>query len=314
MSEKYNINTVISDVDSQAAVKAVLGQFADAPKLSTIAELNDLRAAVDDLLDTMPSPEGVEIEEFVSGHCPGISVSVPGAAQDKVVLYIHGGGYALGKALHYRQMCAWLSAGTGCRIIALDYPKSPESPYPEAIETIIGVIGELADQGCPPSRIALAGDSAGAGLCLATILTLRDHGSELPAGAWCLCPWSDLTGEAESVTSMADVDTIADKPLLQKLANWYAGDNGDLRDPHISSAFADLTGFPPVLVMCSDQEVFYSDSLALAKNAEEAGAPFEVEIWKGMLHIWPQFIPETKAAEKALERATDFLKKCIDGR
>ena len=214
-----------------------------------------------------------------------------------VILYLHGGAYALGSITGHREWIARLAQATRMRCLALNYRLAPEHPFPAALEDAIASYHWLLTQGVDPSHIIIAGDSAGGGLALSTLVKLRDAGGQLPAGAVCLSPWTDLALTGASIHSNAKADFILNRDSLQKYAGYYAAQH-NVANPWISPLYADLTGFPPLLIQAGSDEILLNDATRLAEKARAVGVDVHLEIWDEMFHVFQlfSFLPETKQA------------------
>ena len=245
-------------------------------------------------------------------HCKPVSadgvaaewIEAPGADLG-VILYLHGGAYALGSIDTYREFVARMARATSMVGLAINYRLAPEHPFPAALEDATAAYGWLLAQGVDPSRIIIAGDSAGGGLALAALVVLRDTGNPLPAGAVCLSPWTDLTLSGASIQSNADVDCILDADSLEVYAKLYAGE-GDLASPLISPVFADLSDLPPLLIQVGTDEILLDDARRCAARARQMGVDVTLEIWDEMFHVFQlvALLPETK---KAAGHITEFV-------
>jgi acetyl esterase/lipase len=222
-----------------------------------------------------------------------------------VILYLHGGAYALGSINSHREIVARLARTTKMRGLAIDYRLAPEHPYPAALEDAIAAYLWLLTQGYDPSQIIIAGDSAGGGLALGTLVTLRDAGKPLPAGAVCISPWTDLATTGASIQNKAKVDLILDPDSLEKYAKYYAGEH-ELTSPLISPLYADPKGLPPLLIQVGTDEILLDDATRFTKNAQESGVDVTLEIWDQMFHVFQMisFLPETK---KAVGNIAEFV-------
>ena len=229
---------------------------------------------------------------------------------EKVILYLHGGGYVIGNIALYRLLCATLSQKTNARVFLPDYRLAPEHPYPAAVDDTVAAYHWLLEQGYDAKNIIIAGDSAGGGLSLAATLSLRAEGQPLPAGVICLSPWADLSLSGESHQSKAKAEAMLLKESLRLWASSYAN-KADLRNPLISPIFADFAGFPPLLIQVGSEEILLDDSVLLAENAKSAGGDVTLSVYEGMWHVWQTlgFLPESRAA---IEEIRDFVRKRVE--
>ena len=249
------------------------------------------------------------IEPVLHGGISAEWVAAPEARRDKAVLYLHGGGFRVGSPRSHRELMAGLSQAAGCRVLGLDYSLAPGYRYPVALNETSAAIDTLLAQGLAPGDIALAGDSAGAGLALSTLLQRRDAGKALPAAAVLMSAWTDLTASGESYESRAKADPIHQKPMILSMARGYLGKEGaKSTDPLVSPLLAELHGLPPLLMQVGDRETVLSDTTAFADKARAAGVAVELEVYEGMIHVFQQFPAELNEARLARQSMGRFLK------
>ncbi len=237
-------------------------------------------------------------------------ISAPGAAADRAVLYLHGGGYIMGSLNTHRDMMGRISRAAQARVLGLDYRLAPEHPFPAAVDDTVAGYRFLLDQGLPPSRLAVAGDSAGGALTLAALIAGRDAGLPMPAAAVCLSPFLDLEGTGESIKTRADVDPIATPEVIDVWAKAYLA-GADPRTPLANPLFADLHGLPPLLIQVGDHEVLLDDSTRLAERAQAAGVNAELEVWPEMIHRWHSYAAVLPEGQQAIDGIGTFLRKQI---
>ena len=246
-------------------------------------------------------------------ECAGVScqwVAAPAARVDKAIVYLHGGGFQVGSLASHRELMAELSAAAGTRVLGVDYRLAPEHRFPAALDDTLAVWGCLRAQGFRPGDIAFAGDSAGAGLALSALLALKERGQELPAAAFLMSAWTDLTASGESYESRAAADPIHQRPMILAMARNYLGKGGDPNHPLASPLMASpaqLRGLPSMLFQVGDRETVLSDSEAFARKAREAGVNARCETWPGMIHVFQQFPVELPEARQAIASAGQFL-------
>jgi len=234
-------------------------------------------------------------------------VSNPQSSREHVILYFHGGAYYAGSIYTHREFAAQWVQTTGFRVLLVDYRLAPENPYPAAVDDAIAAYRWLLAQGISPSRIIIAGDSAGGGLTLAALVGLRDAGDPLPAGAVCISPWTDLTLDGKSMESKAEVDFICQPRMLEASARRYFGAY-DPRTPLISPLYADLSGLPPILIHVGSEETLLDDSTRLVEAAKKTGVDANLHVWPGMFHIFVLvgYMPEAKAA---MQMIVEFVER-----
>ena len=250
-------------------------------------------------------PAGTMVASGDAGGAPAGWVSPVGGDSGAVIYYLHGGAYTFGSMTTYRDLLGFLVRRTRARALWLDYRLAPECPFPAAVDDALAGYRWLLEQGVAPQRIVFAGDSAGGGLALATMLAAREVGLPLPAGATLLSPWTDLTGESSSAKSRAAVDPMVRGAGIAAGGRAYLA-GADPRTPLASPLFADLHGLPPLLVHVGDAETLLDDSRSLAQRARDAGVEVTLHIWPGMFHVFPIFpalLPEARAAADEMVRA-----------
>ena len=232
------------------------------------------------------------------------------APLDKVIIFLHGGGFCIGSIDTYRHFTSRLAKATGIRVLYVEYRLAPENPFPGAVDDAISVYQSLLSQGLSAENIILVGDSAGAGLCLSSTLALRDNGEPLPAALVLFSPWTDLTLTSKSLKSNAKKDPLVFLDDQKRLVEAYAKGK-DVKNPLISPRFGNFNGFPPILIHTSDDEVLLDDSLNLADKAKKDGVEVTLKLWKGMFHVFAIFPDHTPEGKKSLKEVVAFIhKKC----
>jgi acetyl esterase/lipase len=193
-------------------------------------------------------------------------------------------------------------------VLLIDYRLAPEHPHPAAVEDSTRAYRWLLETGSNPKRMAIAGDSAGGGLTVATLVALRDAGVPLPAAAVCLSPWVDLEGIGESMTTKAAVDPMVQREPLLRMASMYLAGQ-DPRTPLAAPLYADLRGLPPLLIQVGTAETLLDDSVRLAERARAAGVQVTLEPWEDMIHVWQAFAAMLPEGQQAIERIGEFLRQ-----
>lgn len=252
-------------------------------------------------------PKGTEFEEVDVGDVPAEWIFAPGCDHEKVFLYLHGGAYYTGSIVTHRAFASHLGLATGSRVLLLDYRLAPENPFPAALDDATVAYRWLLSQGVAPARLIIAGDSAGGGLALATLLSLRDLGDPLPSGAICLSPWTDLTLQGNSIAVNSKKDFICNPHMLRRSAKMYCAEHNPMM-PLISPLYADLSGLPPIMIHVGDQEILLDDAVRFAERARTAGVDIDLHIWPRMFHVFPivNYLPEAK---QALELMGTFVRR-----
>lgn len=279
--------------------------------LAANPELNDLsveetRVIMDQMGQNFPLPEGVSVSSVEATGINAEWVRTDNASQDRVVLFLHGGGYVIGSLASHRHLSAAISQATDASVFALDYRLAPEHPFPAALDDSVTAYQWLLQQGIKANQLAIAGDSAGGGLTLATLIALRDRGLQLPGCGVCLSPWVDLTNSSESYQTVDD--PMLSKEGLDQMAQAYL-QGQDARTPLASPLFADLQGLPPLLVQVGTDEFLYSEAISLDALAKKAGVDITFEVWEEMIHIWHFFYPMLREGREAIARIGTYVKE-----
>ena len=252
-------------------------------------------------------PWGVHFREQPIGALYAEWLSTDASRTDKVMLYLHGGAYAIGSPHTHRSFVGQLVKKTKINALVIDYRKAPEHVFPAALDDALQAYDWLLAQGYHPKSIIIAGDSAGGGLSLACLVALRERKSELPLAGILLSPWVDLEITGESVAKNLVNDKILNSLELHHMGAAYAGKE-PLNHPLISPLHASLKGLPPLLIQVSDGEVLYSDALRLQAKAEKATVKVELQVWKDLIHWWHLFWHIMPEANEAIEGISDFIK------
>jgi monoterpene epsilon-lactone hydrolase len=229
-------------------------------------------------------------EKVDAGGVPSEWVMAPGCDSGRAILYLHGGGYAIGSLNTHRRLAYDISAASSAKVLLIDYRLAPEHPFPAAVDDAAAAWRWLLQQGFATNRLAIAGDSAGGGLTIATLVNLRDKKLGLPACAVAISPWVDLEGLGNSITTRSAQDPMVQKDGLLWMAKMYL--NGtDAKTPLAAPLHADLKGLPPTLVQVGTAETLLDDAIRIAEKMHAAGVDARLAIWPNMLHVFPLFAP-----------------------
>lgn len=257
-----------------------------------------------------PPLADVKSESLSENEVRGVWFKPDNADPDKVLLYFHGGGYIVGSPATAAAMSGFLAKEAGILCFSLDYPLAPESPFPAALDNAVAAYRVLLDKGFKPENIVIAGDSAGGGLALALLVDIRENSLPMPAGAYLLSPWTDLTHSFASHETKRLVDVIVNRDFLELMASLYAGEN-DRESPRISPAFADLHGLPPLLIHVGSSEILLDDSLTVVRNAAMADVPAALMVWPGYGHVFQMMHGKLEGGRRALEDGAKFFGEVI---
>jgi monoterpene epsilon-lactone hydrolase len=251
---------------------------------------------------TPPDVAGCSVSAIDAGGVPGVMVTPDSAIPTSTILYLHGGGYLFMTARTHLAVMAALAVEAGAACLGIDYRRAPEHRFPAPVDDAVAVYQWLLDSGRDPGAVALAGDSAGGGLVLATLIALRDLEKPTPTAAVCFSPWTDLAVTGSTADS-AD-DPVVGGVALRMMAAAYLGGSDPL-DPLASPLYADLRGLPPVQIQVGGRESLLDDARRFADRASGAGVAVTYLEHPGVIHMWIVFdpdIPESKAAFAAAGR------------
>jgi monoterpene epsilon-lactone hydrolase len=253
-----------------------------------------------------PIPDDVRVTGVTARGAAAHWLDAPGAHTDRVLLFLHGGGFQFGSLRSDGELAARLGRSAGMRVLFVDYRLAPEHRFPAAIDDVIAAWGWLLDdQGLDAASMAVCGDSAGGGLAVALLVAQRDAGAPLPAAAVLMSPTVDLTGSGASMTQRVDQDPISTPALLARLASDYLA-GADPTAPLASPLFGSLEGLPPLHIEVGTSDLLLSDSERLAAAATEAGVEVQLHVGEGLPHVFPLMLGTPEAAA-ATERMSAFL-------
>jgi epsilon-lactone hydrolase len=274
--------------------------------LDTAADVPTLRASFEEVMRQVPVAPDVRKTPIAVGGIGAIEVTIDGTDAADVILYFHGGVYVIGSAAATVPLVSDLARRTGTKVITVDYRLAPENPYPAALQDARSAYEGLLEQGIDPGRIAFAGESAGAGLAMATLLALRDAGKPLPSSAFLMSPYADLTLSGESVVDKEALDPLLTPDNLRRRVTDYVAD-ADASDPYISPVQGDLTGLPPMLIQVGSHEILLSDAIRLAARAATADVAVTLDVVPGVPHVFQAYAAVLDEGDAALDRAATFL-------
>jgi len=267
------------------------------------------RGAVSGLFRDPKLPKDMTVEkEAVIGGVPGLRCHPVSWAENEngpVLLHLHGGGYVIGSPETSVGFLYAMSKAAGAEVVAVDYRMAPEHPFPAAVDDAVAAYQGLLESGISPERLVLTGDSAGGGLCVALLQSLRDAHTPLPAGAVLFSPWCDLEQSGASMETNAKADYLT-KEMLEKWAGWYAGETSR-SDPLVSPIHADLSGLSPLLVFAGSAEVLLDDAVRLVAAVEAQGGDATLRVYDGMIHDWIGVASFLDASKKTMAETADFV-------
>jgi monoterpene epsilon-lactone hydrolase len=269
------------------------------------------RRSLDRDMGRNPAAAGVDISSVEQDGIRGEWNIPAGQPAEQTILYCHGGGYLFGSPLAYRSFTTQLAKRAGARVFVLDYRLAPEHPFPAAADDALAAYRWLLESR-DPHQIVLAGDSAGAGLCLSLMWQIKDAGLPMPASAMLLSPYADLSATGASLDANSRSCAMFTGDSIRRAAATYLA-GADAKNPCASPLFADYAGFPPLLIYVSDNEVLRDDGIRVAEKAAKAGVQTELQVWRGQPHVWPLFVPRLPEAVIVVDEMAAFCKKSGTG-
>lgn len=284
-------------------IKAYLATLPD-PAEQTIEAM---RAMYDRAEEAYPLDTEFAVEPVRAPDRPAEWVLAPAARSGFVVLYLHGGGYVMGSPRSHRHLAGAIGAAAQASVLLVDYRLAPEHPFPAALDDAVAAYRWLIEQGIESSRIAIAGDSAGGGLAIATSIAARAEGLAMPAACVCLSPWTDLARTGGSIKAKSASDPLVRAGDLERFAGLYLG-AASAEEPLASPLYADLSGLPPTLVQVASGEILLDDATRLAMRGDAAGVKIELEVWNDMIHVWHWFAPRLGEGREAIEKVGAFIR------
>ena len=269
-------------------------------------DVSEQRRLLRELTSAQPLPADVSVTAAALGGVPTAEITIDGIEPRHVVLYFHGGVYVLGDAFQAADLASQVGRRTRAQVISVDYRLAPEHPYPAAVDDALAAYQALLHNGTAPSDIAFAGESAGGGLAVATLVNARDHGLPLPAAAFVMSPYADLTLAGATMQTKREVDVLMSREALQsRVPDYTSGQDAALG--LISPIFADLSGLPPLIIQAGTHEVLLDDAVRLARQAATADVEVTLDITPRVPHVFQTFYPILDEAAAALDRAGQLL-------
>jgi len=276
------------------------------------ADVDEQRRALRELLSAQPLPADVTVSAAELGGVPAAEITVDGIEPRHVVLYFHGGVYVMGEAALAADLASQVGRRTDAKVMSVDYRLAPEHPYPAAVDDALAAYEGLLDNGTAPSDIVLAGESAGGALAVATLVSARDRGLPLPAAAFVMSPYADLTLSGATMETKSEVDPLMSREALQaRVADYTAGQDAALG--LVSPVFADLAGLPPLIIQAGSHEVLLDDAVRLARQAATADVEVTLEITPRVPHVFQAYHAILDEGAAALDRAGQFLSARLAG-
>ena len=286
----------------------ILTKYLVASKFNPNMTIDEMRRSMESLTKLASLPSKIKVEKVSFNGISAEWICAKEAHEDRVILYLHGGGYNIGSPNTHRELAAHISMTSGAKVLLPDYRLAPEHPFPSALEDATSAYRWLLDTGLTGRNISIAGDSAGGALSIATSISLRDTGEPSPASIACISPWTDLEMSGNSIKTHAKIDPLLNLQLLKIMASNYIGDN-DPCSPLISPIYADLRGISPLLIHVGSDEMLLDDSTRIAEKAKNAEVDVTLKIYDQMWHAWHLNVRLMPEAKNAIEELGSFIRK-----
>ncbi len=291
---------------SESQRQALLELLRDGP-LDLGGDVERQRAIFDEMMRATPVPDDVTTSDQTYGGVPAVAVDVEGVDPRTLIVYLHGGAYAIGSAAGSVPLASDLARRAGARLVSVDYRLAPEHPHPAALHDAVAAYADILRREPPGTRIALAGESAGAGLAAATLVALKRRAIAQPVAALLMSPWADLTVSGSSIATKAAEDPALTADGLRRRAADYAA-GADAADGLLSPVFADLSGVAPLLIQAGSYEILLDDATRLAARAAAADVSVALEVTPGVPHVFQGFAAMLDEAGAALDSGGRFLR------
>ena len=269
--------------------------------------IDQLRKETEEAGNKIPLPKNTKFKRVSVGNIDAEWITCGEVENDKIFMFIHGGGYYRGSIAATRATVARISAEAKVRCLSIEYRLAPEHPFPAAIDDTFTAYNWLLKEGLNPKDIIVSGQSAGGGLCLALLLKLKEKNFFQPRGAVALSPWTDLTQSGKTMKINADIDPVISKKYLDRMANLYLAKTSNI-SPLASPLYGELSGLPPLLVQVGSSETMLDDSRRFVEKAKEAKVDVKIEVWKDMFHGWHSSANILKDGENAIKNIGLFCR------
>jgi monoterpene epsilon-lactone hydrolase len=273
---------------------------------SKVFNLKNERLGLEEISKLFKPLTELKVTQVDVNGVSGEWLSPPNVVDGRTILYFHGGYYMIGSIQSHRNLAGNIAAAAQARALIIDYRLAPEHPFPCGLEDAITAYKWLLAQGLHPKQIFFAGDSAGGGMVLSTLLASKDRGIALPAAGVCMSPATDLTGGGESWKYNLKKELVINRTVFDQVQPLYLQDH-NAHEPLASPLYGDLHGLPPLLIQVGSDEVLLSDAESFADAARKAGVVVTLEVWPGMQHVWQLTASMIPEAREAINRIGEFI-------
>ncbi|MBS2937967.1 alpha/beta hydrolase [Nocardioides sp. J2M5] len=281
----------------QDPLKALYADWSDILATTENLTIRLFRSIFDEWHQPTAEPTDVTYSEGVVGGVPGIWVHPAGADESKVLLYTHGGGFAVGSASSHRKLAGHFAKALGVTSFVLDYRRAPEHPHPASLEDAVAVFDALVESGVAPEDVTTIGDSAGGNLAVATALSLKQQGKPLPGAVIALSPWLDMENKGETLVTNDATDALITVGLLEGMIAGVLGDQTSPTAPLANPLYGDYVGFPRLYITAGGDESLLDNATRLDELATAAGVDVTLSVVDGQQHVFPFNAGRTAAAD-----------------
>lgn len=289
-------------------LRALYQSWSDRMAANPALTIADLRSLFDEWHQPTLEPEGVTYKSDALAGVEGVWVLPHGADPKKVILYTHGGGFAVGSSASHRKMAGHLAKHLGVTAVVIDYRRAPEYPFPAQIEDSTVVYKELLRRGYRAGDLVTSGDSAGGNLAISTVLKLRQEGAPLPGAVIVFSPWLDMEHVGETLQTNAATDALVGKAILEGMSGMFLGEKGSRIDPLANPLKASYKGFPRLYVNAGSAETLLDNAQDLARIARNDGVSVTLSVVDGMQHVFPFLAGRAAEADDELGRIAHWFK------
>lgn len=289
-------------------LRALYQSWSDRMAANPALTIADLRSLFDEWHQPTMEPEGVTYKSDTVAGVDAIWALPNGADVSKVILYTHGGGFAVGSAASHRKLAGHLAKHLGVTAVIIDYRRAPEFPFPAQIEDSTAVYRELLARGFKSQNITTSGDSAGGNLAISTVLKLRDIGVALPGAVIAFSPWLDMEHVGKTLETNDATDALVHKPILQGMSGMFLGDSVSRTNPLSNPLKANYKGFPRLYITAGSSETLLDNATDLADIAKKSGVNVTLSVVDGMQHVFPFLAGRAVEADDELRRIARWFK------
>ena len=296
--------------------KKILKNIIDSKRKNPYSEnktIDQLRKETETAGSLVPLPENIKYKSVVAGNVNAEWITCGDVNENRIFMFMHGGGYYRGSVAATRATVARISAEAKVKCLSIEYRLAPENPFPAAIDDTYSAYEWLIKEGISPKNIIVSGQSAGGGLCLALLLKIKENKMPQPLGAVALSPWTDLSQSGKTMIKNEKIDPIINKKYLDRFAKLYFPNLNNMS--HLASPLiGELSGLPDILIQVGSAETMLDDSTRFYEKAKKANINAKLEIWEDMFHGWHSNAHILKDAEDAIISIGKYCKNLLNNK